>query len=138
MLDLALEKIPCDAGSVFFADLGSTELTLLVARGPRAAQLEQMGLRIPMGVGVVGFCAQEAVSVAISDTEQDPRFYREVSERIGYETRSILCAPMVSGGRTFGCLELINKRESSTFTEAELGLLGYIAHQGARFLEQQR
>lgn len=135
LLDLALEKIPCESGSIFVAELGSTALELAVARGPKAAELERMGLSLPMGVGIAGFCAQEAVSLAISETEMDPRFHREVSEALGYPVRSILCAPMVSGGRTFGCVEVINRRESSTFTDAELAILSYVAHQGARFLE---
>jgi putative methionine-R-sulfoxide reductase with GAF domain len=136
LLDLAMEKIPSDAGSVFLSGLAAVDLQLLAARGPKAGELEKMKLRVPMGVGIVGFCAQEAVSVAISDTERDPRFYRSVSEKIGYAAKSILCAPMVSGGRTFGCLEIINRKGTSHFTDAELAILGYVAHQGAKFLEQ--
>ncbi len=136
LLDLAMEKIPSDAGSVFVSGLGAFDLDLLAARGPKARELEKMKLKVPMGVGIVGFCAQENVSVAISDTERDPRFYRNVSEKLGYAAKSILCAPMVSSGRTFGCLEVINKKGTSYFTDAELAILGYVAHQGAKFLEQ--
>ncbi|MGI5860772.1 MAG: GAF domain-containing protein [Myxococcales bacterium] len=136
LLDLAMEKIPSDAGSVFVSGLGAFDLDLFAARGPKARELEKMRLKVPMGVGIVGFCAQENVGLAISDTERDPRFYREVSEKIGYAAKSILCAPMVSGGRTFGCLEIINKKGCSQFSDAELAILGYVAHQGAKFLEQ--
>ncbi len=137
LLDLALEKIPADAGSVFVADFADDTLKLSTARGPKAAELEKLKLRIPTGVGVVGFCSQEAVSLAISDTQKDPRFYREVSKKIGYETQSILCAPMVSGGRSFGCLEIINRKGTAHFTDAEVAILSYIAHQGAEYLERQ-
>ncbi len=135
LLDLALEKIPADAGSVFVSDLAMSDLELVQARGPKAAELQRMKLRVPVGVGIVGFCAKEAVSLAISDTERDDRFYREVSRKIGYLARSILCAPMVSGGRTFGCIEVINKKGSSHFSDAELAILAYVAHEGAKFLE---
>jgi hypothetical protein len=135
LLDLALEKIPADAGSVFLSDLATSDLELVQARGPKAPELQRMKLRVPVGVGIVGFCAKEAVSLAISDTEKDDRFHREVSQKIGYRTRSILCAPMVSGGRTFGCIEIINKRGSSHFSDAELAILAYVAHEGARFME---
>ena len=136
LLDLALEKIPAESGSVFVADFASTDLELSDARGPKAQELKRMKLRMPVGVGIVGFCAQEAVSVAISDTEKDPRFYKDVSDKLGYATRSILCAPMVKGGRTFGCLEVNNKKGSSHFTDSELAILAYVAHQGAAYLEQ--
>ena len=137
LLDLALEKIPAESGSVFVADFASTDLALSDARGPKAQELKRMKLRMPVGVGIVGFCAQEAVSLAISDTEKDPRFYKDVSDKLGYATRSILCAPMVKGGRTFGCIEVINKKGSSHFTDSELAILAYVAHQGASYLEQK-
>jgi len=136
LLDLVMEKIPAESGSVFVSDFGNNDLALSSARGPKAAELERMNLRMPVGVGIVGFCAQEAVSLAISDTEKDPRFFRTVSQKIGYATRSILCAPMVSSGRTFGCIEVINKRGTSHFTDSELAVLAYVAHQGAKYLEQ--
>jgi hypothetical protein len=135
LLDLAMEKIPADAGSVFIAELESPNLSVSAARGPKASELKKMKLKIPIGKGIVGFCAMEAVSVAISDTERDPRFHKEVSEKLGYKTNSILCCPMVSGGRTYGCLEIINKKGNSQFSVAELHILAYVAHQGARFLE---
>lgn len=136
LLDLALQRIPAESGSVFVADFAANGLELKAARGPKASELQRMKLRLPLGVGIVGFCAQEAVSLAISDTEKDPRFYRAVSRKIGYETRSILCAPMVSDGRTFGCIEVINKKGTSQFTQNELAILAYVAHQGAKYLKQ--
>jgi GAF domain-containing protein len=136
LLDLALEKIPAESGSVFVADFSSNDLALAQARGPKSAELKRLDLRMPVGVGIVGFCAQEAVSLAISDTQKDPRFYKNVSKKLGYDTRSILCAPMVSDGRTFGCLEVINKKGTSHFTDSELAILAYVAHQGAKYLEQ--
>ncbi|MBI5545521.1 MAG: GAF domain-containing protein [Deltaproteobacteria bacterium] len=136
LLDLALEKIPAESGSVFVSNFAANDLELASARGPKAPELKRLKLRMPVGVGIVGFCAQEAVSLAISDTEKDPRFYRTVSDKLGYDTRSILCAPMVSGGRTFGCIEVINKKGTSHFTDSEVAILAYVAHQGAKYLEQ--
>ena len=134
LMDLAMEKIPADAGSVFIADLDGPDLQLSAVRGPKAAELKKMNLKIPVGLGIVGFCAQEAVSLAISDTQRDPHFHREVSDKLGYDTRSILCCPMVFEGRTFGAIEIINKKGATTFSEGELAILAYVAHQGARFL----
>ena len=78
------------------------------------------------------------MSLALSDVQKDPRYYRGVSDRVHYETRSILCSPIIAHGRTFGCMELVNRRESPVFTEYEVGMLSYIAHQGALFLDTLR
>jgi GAF domain-containing protein len=134
LLDLAMEKIPVEAGSVFSSELVSGDLRFLVVRGPKAEDILKANIVIPAGTGIVGFCAVEGVSLGLSDVQKDPRYYRGVSDRVHYETRSILCSPIIAAGRTFGCMELLNRRESPVFNEFEVGVLSYIAHQGAQFL----
>jgi hypothetical protein len=135
LLDLAMEKIPVEAGSVFSSELVSGDLRFVVVRGPKAQEILDAKIVIPAGTGIVGFCAVEGVSLALSEVQKDPRYYRGVSDRVHYETRSILCSPIIAHGRTFGCMELVNRRESPMFSEYEVGMLSYISHQGALFLD---
>jgi GAF domain-containing protein len=92
---------------------------------------------IPAGAGIAGFCSSEGVSVAVSDVEKDPRFYSGVAEKVDYETKSILCAPMMTHGRSFGCMQLINRRGGPQFQEHEVGVLAYLAHQAALFMNNR-
>jgi GAF domain len=135
LLDLAMEKVPVDSGTVYVADLNRRDLAFAAVRGPKAKELLALKLRVPMGKGFVGFCAQEGVAVAMSDVHRDKRFFREISDRIGYETRSMITTPIILHGRTLGALQLINKKGSSVFTQGELSILHYLAHQGALLLE---
>lgn len=135
-LDAAMRIIGCEAGSVFTADLGRKDLSFEVVRGPSADKLRALGLRVPIGVGIVGFCAQEDVCVAVSDVEKDPRFYRAVSEATGYQTRSLLCAPMARHGQVVGCLEVVNKKGPKPFDQKDLAVLSYLAAQAASFLSR--
>ena len=135
LLDLAMEKVPVESGTVYVADLNRHDLGFVAVRGPKAAELLALKLRVPMGKGFVGFCAQEGVAIAISDAQRDKRFFREISDRIGYETHSILTTPIILHGRTLGAIQLINKKGSSSFTQGELSVLHYLAHQGALLLE---
>jgi hypothetical protein len=134
VLDNALRIIGCEAGSVFTADSGRQDLSFEVVRGPSADKLKALGLKVPIGVGVVGFCAQENVSLAVSDVEKDPRFYRAVSEATGYQTRSLLCAPMAQQGRVVGCLEVLNKKGGKPYDQKDMAVLSYLAAQAAAFL----
>ncbi len=134
LLDLAMEKTGCESGSVLLAP--AQELLFAVARGPKAQEILRLGMRVPMGVGIAGFCAQENVSLAVSDAEKDPRFYRGVSEAVGYATRSLLCAPIAAGGRVRGVMELVNKGGGQPFDQGDLAALSYLAHQAADFLER--
>jgi hypothetical protein len=135
LLDLAMEKVPVDSGTVYVADLNRRDLGFAAVRGPKAKELLALKLRVPMGKGFVGFCAQEGVAIAISDVQRDKRFFREISDRIGYDTKSMITTPIILHGRTLGAIQLINKKGSSSFTQAELSILHYLAHQGALLLE---
>lgn len=137
VLDLAIEKVPCEAGSVLSADLSTGDLTFLSAVGPRASELMRSNVVVPAGTGIAGFCSFEGVSVAVSDVQKDPRFYSAVGEKIDFETKSLLCAPMMTHGRSFGCLQLINRKGGPQFAEHEVGVLAYLAHQAALFLNNR-
>lgn len=134
LLDLAMEKTGCESGSVLLAP--AQDLLFAVARGPKAEEILRLGMKVPMGVGIVGFCALENVCLAVSDAEKDPRFYRAVSEVVGYATRSLLCAPIAAGGRVRGAMELVNKSGGRPFDQGDLSVLSYLAHQAAEYLDR--
>ncbi len=131
VMDLSLEKVGAEAGSVMFADVNGRELYFATARGPKAHEV--MNFRVPMGKGIAGFCAREGVSLAISDAEKDPRFYREISEALGYPTQSMCCAPIQFDGRVFGAIELLNKKNNH-FIGAEVNVLTYIGRQLGKYV----
>lgn len=135
LLDLAMEKVRCEAGTVFLGRFQSGDLAFTVARGPKASEIVKRGLAVPWGKGIVGFCAQENVCLAVSDAENDPRFYSAVSEAIGYATRSALCAPVASGGRVRGAMELINKT-GGAFGSSDLAVLSFLAHKAGEYLDR--
>ncbi|MBI3074559.1 MAG: GAF domain-containing protein [Deltaproteobacteria bacterium] len=124
-LDLALKHVRCESGAVLLSDFSAKELAFAAASGPKAREV--LSFRVPMGQGIAGFCAQEGVTIAVSAVEKDPRFFRKIAEALGYETKSILCAPIVSNGKTVGVLEVLNRYLSSSFAPAEVNVLSYIA-----------
>ena len=130
VMDLSMSKIRAEAGSIMFADVNGKELYFATARGPKASEV--MDFRVPMSKGLVGFCAREGVSLAISDAEKDPRFYAEISEKLGYDTKNLICAPVQFEGRVYGAIELMNK--STPFDNTEVRVLTYIGRQLAKFV----
>ncbi|ACL67109.1 putative GAF sensor protein [Anaeromyxobacter dehalogenans 2CP-1] len=133
LLDLALELTGCEAGSVFLLRPGERELSFAVARGPAAGAILRRGVRVPVGAGVVGFCVQENVALAVSDVRQDPRFDDAVARAAGYEARSLLCTPIARGGRVLGAMEVMNKRGGELFDQQDVAVLALLAdHAAAR------
>lgn len=131
-LDLALKYIPAESGSIASSSLSSRTLKFIATRGPKADAVK--GLTIPMGKGIAGFSALRNCLVAVSDVQKDPRYFSEISEKIGYETQSIISAPVAESGKTFGIIELINKKESSSFNEDELEILRFIGEKIGEYM----
>ena len=134
VMDMVMEKLNAESGSILFADVNGRELYFAAARGPKADEI--MSFRVPMGQGIVGFCAREGVSLAISDVHQDPRFYKKISESLGYETSSLACSPIQFEGRVYGAIEVINKRGASSFAGQEISAMAYIGRQLAEFIHE--
>lgn len=132
VLALAQRTIASDAGSVLIADINRNDLYFVAATGSKADDV--MKFRVPMGQGIVGFCAQEGVSLAVSDVHRDERFYAKIAKSLGFETKSLLCAPVQQEGRVYGAIELVNKKFTTSFTRDEVNILNYLAHQFAEYL----
>ena len=134
VLDLAMEKVPAESGSAYRADISSRMVRFVAARGPKADELMRLGPAVPVGTGLVGVSVEQGVGLAISDADQDPRFFRAVSDRLGYETRSVITVPIQREGQVMGALQLINRREGSTFSEPDLAILDYLGRECAEYL----
>jgi len=133
-LELALQYTDAEAGSAFLLEPDTGDLLFDVARGPRAAEVLRLGMHIPMGLGLVGFCAQERVCVAVSDAAHHPRWFRGIAEAVGYEARSLLCAPVVCDGELLGALQVLNRRGGQPFGPTDVTVVSYLASRAGEWL----
>lgn len=134
VMDLVMAKVDCEAGSVLFANINEHELYFASARGPKAGEV--MGYRVPMGKGIVGFCAKEGQALALSNAARSPLFFKQIAESIGYPARSIACAPVEHEGRSYGAIEVLNKTASDEFTAGELEVIKYLGGRLAAHVNQ--
>ena len=104
-----MAKIPSESGSAYRADISAHTIRFAAARGPKADDLMRMDLTIPVGTGLVGVTVEEGVGIALSDVQRDPRFFRAISEKLGYQTRSVITVPVQLEGQVMGALQLINR-----------------------------
>jgi GAF domain-containing protein len=126
--------IGATAASLFLLDKNAAELIFEVAIGPMAEQAKQF--RVPLGQGIVGLVAVTGQPMVISNVEQDPRHASHIAESIGYTPKSILCVPLIVDGEVIGVFELLDREDGSSFTPADIELLGEFANQAAVAIEQ--
>jgi GAF domain-containing protein len=126
----------CDAARVSFGaesisiaqvDEAAGQLVYLSASG-RGAE-EVVGMLLPLGRGLAGYAAAAAEALAVDDVSQDPRFARDVAERIGYVPRSVLVAPILRGDDVLGVLSVLDRTQPAG--AAALDLAGRFARAAA-------
>jgi GAF domain-containing protein len=148
-LDKVLKRIIAELQSALDVEAASVALldktsgkAILHAAGPVAESIS--GLELPPGKGVIGWVIANEKTCIVNDVSSDSRFWPDVDGYSGFETRSILCAPLFSGNQIVGALEVLNKRrgdftaEDSNFLEA-LGAVAASAVESAyRFQQEQQ
>ncbi|HEY7516121.1 MAG TPA: sensor domain-containing diguanylate cyclase [Vicinamibacteria bacterium] len=124
VIELIMEKIqqliPSEAWSMLMVDEEKQELAFELALGAKGKDVS--AFRIKMGEGVAGWVAQTGKAAIVNDTAKDPRFAPRFDSKTQFQTNSILCAPLISRGRTIGVVEIIN-RMGGRFTQSDLDIL---------------
>ncbi len=135
LLARAMQLLETEGGSVLLREHSSGELffrTTPPARG--AAALNRM--KLPPGVGVVGWVALHKAPLIVNDPGHDARHDMFVAEKIGIPARNILAVPLLHGSvdddMALGAFELVNKRDPHGFDDSDLKLLTLIAGQASK------
>ena len=114
------QLIPSEAWSMLMVDEERQELVFELALGGKGKEVS--AFRVKMGEGIAGWVAQTGEPVIVNDVARDQRFARRFDSETRFKTRSVLCAPLISRGRTIGVVQVIN-RQRGNFTRADLGVL---------------
>lgn len=124
------------ASTMMLLDDETRELVFSVPTGPKEESL--IDIRIPTDKGIAGWVVEHEEPVLVPDVREDPRFSQEIDKTIGFETKSVLCAPIKARTKLIGVLEVINKVDNTSFTEEDALMLTIFAHQAAIAIENAR
>jgi len=125
VMDVLLDEIDVEAGSILLMDFEAEEFFFASTRGPVAEEIKKV--RFPLGKGLAGACAANNMTLAVSNVESDPRFYREITDQLGFTVRSLLAVPLPYKGTPIGVVELINKLEGGEFLHQEIQAVEKVA-----------
>lgn len=136
IVDATVRLFDAEAASIALFERDPERLEFKVAAGPRGAGA--IGMSVPPTKGIVGYVFSTGQALALSDVGSDPRFDRAAAERTGYTPRSIAAVPLVDGDSTVGVLQLLDKRDSPSFTLRDVELLGVFAQQAGIAISASR
>jgi len=125
IIETATRMMDAKASSLLLLDPKTRKLYFKVATGEKKIDVKQFQINI--GQGIAGYVAKNGEPLLIPDVSKEPRWYKEISESIGFKTKSIACVPMKVNGDTIGVFEIIDKANGSSIRKEDLSLLTVFA-----------
>jgi PAS domain S-box-containing protein len=135
ILEKTCRALGAAEGSVLLRDADTGELVFAMTLEGDGNDLQ--GMHLEPGQGVAGWVAEHDRAVYVNDVEQDARFCEAIDAVTGFETHSLLCAPMGHRGEMLGVLEFVNKQDGA-FDNEDLKLLEAVASIAAVALKNAR
>jgi adenylate cyclase len=116
-----------ERSSLFLHDAKTGELWSMVAEGVDAQQI-----RIGSSEGIAGHSFSRGEVVIVDDAYADARFKRDVDERTGYVTKTMLTMPIVArDGRRLGVMQALNRKDRRGFEASDIARMRAFASQAA-------
>jgi signal transduction protein with GAF and PtsI domain len=125
ILMVAIQAVRAEEGSLLLLDEEAKELVFVEVVGANRDQL--LGMRMPADQGIVGETISRQRPLLVRDVRQEPRWYPQVDELLGFVTFSVICVPVMNRGQVMGAIELVNKQNEAAFDEDDQDVLMLVA-----------
>lgn len=123
IMDAVAGLLGADRATLFLHDRKTNELWALVRSDERLEEI-----RFPSHLGIAGHVFNTGETINIPDAYADERFNRELDQRTGYRTRSILSLPVINrAGQVIGVTQVLNKKDGPFTPIDEKRLRGFSA-----------
>lgn len=136
-LDLIRATLDVEAGSLLLLDKG--DLVFNVAFNiDQSVNMDLLRtIKLKLGRGIAGYCAARGEAIMVRNARESKQFSPEYDRLTGFQTRSVLCVPLISQGQVIGVIEVINKR-GGDFHDNDMRLMQSIATSVSIALENAR
>lgn len=111
-----------ERSSIFLFQYWNQKLTIF-----SSLDLEKNEIQVPKSCGVAGWVFVNRKPAVVNNPYEDSRFWVEVDELTGFQTRNLVCAPLIdSKDICLGTIQSLNKKDGD-FTTDDLELLDLAA-----------
>jgi Nif-specific regulatory protein len=136
IIETATKMMKAKASSLLLVDRKTKRLFFKVATGDKREDVKKF--EVPLGQGIAGHVAATGEPLLIPDVRKDSRWYKEISESIGFQTRSIVCVPMKIKDEIIGVVEIIDKTDGNPIQKEDIKLLTVFAELAAMTIGSAR
>jgi sigma-B regulation protein RsbU (phosphoserine phosphatase) len=109
-LNFAVEQIAeymdAEAASVFLYNKENKKLVCRASFGP----VDIKGVDVDVNDSMVGKTLVSGTCHMVRDAKQDNNYNCNVDQLTGFQTKSVLCTPLIAAGENIGVLQVLNKK----------------------------
>lgn len=132
LLEMSVELAGAASGSLMLFDEESQTLKIAVAKGMSLPLARTMS--IPLGEGIAGRVARSGFPLLVNDIERDLRV--KSRNRPRFRTKSFISIPLKRDEQLVGVLNMADKEDGGSFTEANLRLVQSFAGQAVMMIDR--
>ena len=141
IVELTARETQSARATLFLNDDQTGELYSRVAHGEGGREIRMLNTS-----GIAGHVFTTGEGIIIDDAYSDPRFNRAIDRQTGFETKTVMCAPVRTvKGEVIGVAQALNKKGGTAkFTTEDLSLLeamttqAAVALQSTQFVERMK
>lgn len=134
VLEIAFEALPVDRGFILLCDEPGAPLKCALMRsGDKVTYRPQEA--VPVSTTMLEAVMRERVALLTYDALSDDRLAAQASVRM-HQIRAAMCAPLWSGERIIGVIQVDSPRSTGSFTEQDVDLLTALANYCAVAVER--
>ncbi len=136
VLEIAFEALPVDRGFILLRDRMTGELECELVRLNEHVEFRPES-EVPISKTMLESVIRERVALLTYDALSDQRLAGTESVRI-HQIRAAMCAPLWSGEKIIGVMQVDSPHHAGSFTEPDVDLLATLANYCAVAIERNR
>ena len=127
IIKYATEIVEGEAASILLLDKEKNELFFKASIGKKSNEIKKY--KVKVGEGIAGWVAENGKPLLIADVRKDKRWNKKLDVAISFNTKSIICVPMLLEGEIIGVIEVINRKDDGKFDKDDEEILSSFANQ---------
>ena len=136
VMEIVFDALPVDRGFILLRDEDSGELECELVRLNNQVEFRPTGV-VPISKTMLESVISERVALLTYDALSDQRLAGTESVRI-HQIRAAMCAPLWSGEKIIGVMQVDSPHHAGSFTEPDVDLLATLANYCAVAIERNR
>ena len=136
ILAAATELTSSDAASILALDEESNSLRFMALSSHQQNTLETVS--VPLDRSIAGIVFSQKKTAAVNDVGKSPFHFKSADQVSGYQTHTLVAAPILFRNESLGVIEVVNKSNGADYTGDDVTILEMLASQAAIAVQNTR